>query len=281
MLKIAFFQFIPIYNNLEENFRFIEALLNNNNKQISDADLVVFPEYCFGGSLSLGDLPVYKKQLKLFDLEDNMMKLSLKYPSTTFIFGSAVIPREGMENVALVFSNGSKLAEYSKKALIYNENYICKSNNKYPVFKIGEVRVGIAICWDLILPEVFRKYTGKVDLVVVPSFWGIGGNPLQSDYRFSLEKRYYKELCVTRSYENSFNLLFVNAVGKYESPHYKDRMMGGSLLVTPPLGINYFTNSKNKQALHFIELDMEPLKKYRELYATDKDYEYYKSKNIF
>lgn len=281
MLKITFFQYTPIYNELEKNLSNITNLLKDNKLQIDSSDLVVFPEYCFSGPLSLKDLPIYTHQLEACNLKLCLAKLSLKYPKTAFVFGTAILPNNELKNTSLVYLNGKLLAEYSKKALIYNENYICKTDSNYPIVKVKNIRIGIAICWDLILPEVFRKYVGKADLIVVPSFWGIGGNLLQAQYKFSLEKKYYQSLCIARAYENSINLLFVNSVGIYSSPHYKDRMMGGSLVITPPEGITYLSRNKKPEAPCMLELNFDPLTKFRKYYATDKDFEYYKSKDIF
>lgn len=282
MLKVSFFQDLPKYNDIQRNLDSVKDLLKNNNENILKSDLVVFPEYIFSGPLNLEGFEEYKKQLNNISLQDELTQLTRLYPDTTFVFGSAVLPRQQeYRNISLILKNGELLSEYNKKALIYNENYICKADGNYPIFTIGDYKIGIAICWDIILPEVFRHFTGKVDLVVIPSFWGLGGNALQAQYSFSLEKKYYSQLCIARSYENSFALLFVNSVGQYKSTFYNDRMMGGSLAIMPPLGEIYSTNDKNPDKLHQVSLDFEPLKKYREFYATDKDYAYYKTKNIF
>ncbi len=230
MLSIAYFQSLPKFNDIRFNLNNISNLLYTNKKKIKHSDLVIFPEYTFSGSLNLEAFVGYKKQLSKINVKEELLKLSTSYPKTTFIFGSAIVLHDKeYKNMTWSLKNGKILAEYSKKALIYNENYICKSSNEYPVFNVGDIKVGMAICWDLILPEVFRHYINKIDLIVVPSFWGIGGNALQARYSFSLEKKYYRELCIARSYENAFALVFVNSVGKYTSPFYNDRMMGGVL----------------------------------------------------
>jgi len=206
----------------------------------------------------------------------------LKLPNTAIVFGSLILPKiNEFHNASLAYLNGNELASYSKKALIYNENYVCSSDNEYPIFEVDGIKVGITICWDLILPEVYRQYVSKADLVIIPSLWGIGGNKLQAKYPFSLEKKYYREVCIARAYENAYSVLFVNSVGKYESPFYADRMMGGSLAVMPPHGEVYFTNSKKSNELHVVDLDFSELKKFRESYATDKDFDYYRSKKLF
>lgn len=281
-MKISFFQFIPIFNSLKQNINLVEEVINKNLSAISETDLLVFPEYFLSGPLDLKSFVNYKKQLKEINILDIFTNISKKLPKTTIIFGSTILPKENIYlNSSQVYLNGQNLGEYDKKALIYNENHICKSTDNYLKFEVNGVRVGVALCWDLILPEVFRHYVGEVDLVVVPSFWGLGGNALQAQFPFSLEKKYYRALCTSRAYENSFALLFVNAVGKYSSDFYSDRMMGGSLAVIPPLGETFFTNSKKSQELHVLDLNFDFLKQYREFYATDKDYKYYKTKNIF
>jgi predicted amidohydrolase len=314
MLKLSFFQYCPIFNQVQANFDNISQLLEDNCTQINESDIVVFPEYFLSGSLDLNHFEDYKAQTQKIspykggvrksggyqNLEQALCQLSKKYPSTTFVFGSVLLPintkntpslratpQEGnlesvkFANTSLAILDGQILARYNKKALIYNENYTCTATLDYPVFEVKNIKIGLAICWDTILPEVFRHYVNRVDLVIVPAFWGIGGNALQSQYSHSLEKTYYRQLLTVRAYENAFATVFVNSVGAYQSPFYTDRMMGGSLAVMPPLGEVFFTNSKKPNELHTIELDFEHLHKYREFYATGQDYEYYKSQNRF
>ena len=281
-MKISFFQFLPKYNQIKKNLSDVKELLKNNKKLVVDSKMIVFPEYFLSGPQTLDSFKSeYKKLLENIDIKTELRKISEMYPGVVFVFGSFLDCNKETKNSSYVIKSGKVICKYSKKALIYNEVHICTSDNLYPTFEIDGKKVGIAVCWDTILPEVFRKYTNIVDLVVIPSFWGIGGNSLQSQYKFSLEKKYYRSLLTTRAYENSTAILFVNSVGKYSSPHYTDRMMGGSVAVLPPLGEIYFTNNKKSDVLHTIDIDFNELSKYREYYATDKDYEFYKSKKVF
>ena len=272
IINIGYFQFLPEFLKVRKNLEGIKDLLKKNKKSLKKLDLVVFPEYFLSGPLKLDLIKDYEKEISSDEILTSLKEMSKISSKTTFVMGSFLLKQRGKySNTSVVIKSGAVLTQYSKKALIYNENYICESNNKIAVFTIGKTKVGLAICWDLILPEVFRKYAKKVDLVAIPSFWGIGGNALQAKYAFSLEKKYYTALGVTRAYENSFALLFVNSVGKYKSSFYSDRMMGGSYFVNPPLGIIHKTNNKDPHALHFVKFDLKPLGQYREYYATDKD----------
>jgi len=233
------------------------------------------------GPLKLDLIPEYEKEISSLEIRNILKDISKSYSSLTFVMGSVLLKKSGKYfNASLVIKDGKILKEYHKKALIYNEKYICESNDKIITFNVGKIRVGVAICWDLILPEIFRQYTKKVDLMVIPSFWGIGGNALQSKYPFSLEKKYYDALGITRSYENAYALLFVNSVGKYKSSFYSDRIMGGSYFVVPPLGLIYKTNNKNSSYLHTVKFDLNVLNQYREFYETDNDYFYYLKKKV-
>ena len=281
IINIGYFQFLPEFLKVRKNLEGIKDLLKKNKKSLKKLDLVVFPEYFLSGPLKLDLIKDYEKEISSDEILTSLKEMSKISSKTTFVMGSFLLKQRGKySNTSVVIKSGAVLTQYSKKALIYNENYICESNNKIAVFTIGKTKVGLAICWDLILPEVFRKYAKKVDLVAIPSFWGIGGNALQAKYAFSLEKKYYTALGVTRAYENSFALLFVNSVGKYKSSFYSDRMMGGSYFVNPPLGIIHKTNNKDPHALHFVKFDLKPLGQYREYYAIDKDYFYYKTKKV-
>ncbi len=280
-IHIGYFQFLPEFLKVRKNLQEVKKLIKNNESTIKHLDLVVFPEYFLSGPLKLDLLKDYEREISTFEIINLLKNISKISPKTTFVMGSFLLKeKKNYSNTSLVIKNGKVITRYKKKALIYNENYICDSDNKKAIFQVREIKVGLAICWDLILPEVFRMYTGEVDLMVIPSFWGIRGNVLQTKYSFSLEKKYYTELGIARAYENAFALLFVNSVGKYESNFYSDRMMGGSYFVNPPLGIVHKTNDKNPKTLHIIDFDLEPLNQYREYYATHKDYFYYKSKKV-
>jgi len=280
-INIGYFQFLPQFLRVKDNLKILEGLLSENKKRIKKLDLVVFPEYFLSGPLKIDLLKDYEKEITSRQLLNSLKKISKISPPTTFVMGSVLLKRKSEYfNTSVVIKNGQILASYHKKALIYNENYVCQSDNKKAIFSVGKMKVGLAICWDLILPEVFRMYTKRVDLLVIPSFWGIAGNTLQAKYSFSLEKKYYTALGITRAYENAFALLFVNSVGKYKSSFYTDRMMGGSYFVNPPLGMIKRTNDKDPHTLHTVKFDTKILSQFREYYATDKDYFYYKSKKV-
>lgn len=280
-MKIGYFQFLPEFLKVKNNLDKVEKLLDNNKTKINGLELLVFPEYFLSGSLKMDYLPDYEKEISAEEIKNRFSKISEKFPKTTFVMGSVLLKNNGNYfNTTLVYKSGKIIAKYHKKALIYNERYVCQSDDDVSVFKVNALNVGIAICWDLILPEIFRKYAEKIDLLILPSFWGIAGNALQAKYPFLLEKKYYTALGISRAYENAFAFLFVNSVGRYKSPFYSDRMMGGSYFVLPPLGLTDKTNDKNPGKLHIINFDKKKLQEYKNFYETGKDYFYYLDKKV-
>ena len=280
-MNVGYFQFLPKFLKVKNNLAEIEELLEKNKDKIKDLDLLTFPEYFLSGPIKIDFIKNYEKEMSSEKIRQNLCKISKKYPRLTFVMGSALLKIDkNYFNTTLVYKNGEILVQYNKKALIYNERHICQSDDKISLFKVNDFSVGIAVCWDLVLPEIFRKYAAKADLVIVPSFWGISGNALQSKFPFSLEKKYYTALGISRAYENAFALLFVNSVGKYKSPFYSDRMMGGSYFVLPPLGLTDKTNNKDPKKLHIVQFNKKTLQKYKDFYETDKDYFYYLDKKV-
>ncbi|MFB6181681.1 MAG: carbon-nitrogen hydrolase family protein [Candidatus Magasanikbacteria bacterium] len=282
-MKISYTQFLPNFLELESNIEKVRAILEDNKSQVENSDVFVFPEYFLSGSLNIDFLEEYKQKGGSDYIKKELKQISSQYPDTYFVFGSLVNNKEeNYYNTTVVVKKGKILGEYNKKALIYHEQYYLEADNEIFYFKAeNDLKVGVAICWDIMYPEIFRKYIGKVDLMVVPSFWGIGGNPLQQKYSIQLEKRYYDSLGVARAYENGTTVLFVNSVGKYESEFYSDRMMGGSYFVHPPKGIIHKNTDKDPYKVYSVEFDKNLLQEYRENYAPEEDFENYKEQGLF
>jgi predicted amidohydrolase len=73
-----------------------------------------------------------------------------------------------------------------------------------PVFEINGVNCGLAICYDLRFPEVFRSLSGNnADIFIVPSAWYAGEHKI-----FHL-----KTLLAARSIENTAYIACSNVSG--------------------------------------------------------------------
>lgn len=122
-----------------------------------------------------------------------------KIPEQAVVYNSAI----------LLAPEGNIVASYRKihlfDALKVQESKTMKAGSDLsPLVQIGEFRVGIAICYDLRFPELFRQLARQgVDLILVPSAWYAG--PLKEDHWLTLLR--------ARAIENTCYVAGVNQTG--------------------------------------------------------------------
>ena len=131
-------------------------------------DFVCLPEYCFIPSnapsqlYTAGDL---KKNLKT--LEELSVRLD-----TVLVGGSVVEEEEGkFYNVCNIFDRGRLVGKYRKVNLYHREaGKGIATGNRYEVFEIRGIRVGLLICADVLFPESYRKLAElEPDIIFVPT----------------------------------------------------------------------------------------------------------------
>jgi predicted amidohydrolase len=140
-----------------------------------------------------------------------------------FIVGSTLSALGGEKygNTLTVFSpQGRMLAEYSKIhlfRLMQEEKYLTAGNQPVCV-DLPFGRAGLAICYDLRFPELFRGYAlAGADLVFLPSEWP---RPRLS---------HWQTLVRARAIENQIFMVAVNRVGRDTANEF----FGHSLVVDP------------------------------------------------
>lgn len=131
-------------------------------------DFVCLPEYCFVP-------PEAKSQLETgADLERNLKilaELSVRL-GTTLIGGSVVEEEAGkFYNACYIFNRGQKAGKYRKVNLYHREaGKGISTGDRYEVFEIKGIRVGVLICADVLFPESYRKLAElKPDIIFVPA----------------------------------------------------------------------------------------------------------------
>lgn len=94
-------------------------------------------------------------------------------------------------NVAIALGpDGRLLARYNKIHLfdalsVRESDQMTGGHTAPPLFSLNNVQVGLAICYDLRFPELFRNLaTRGADAVIVPSAWYAG--PLKEDHWLTL-----------------------------------------------------------------------------------------------
>jgi omega-amidase len=117
-------------------------------------------------------------------------------------------------------SNGEILTKYSKIHLFTpgHENTAFTPGTKLATFTIGGVHFGIAICYDLRFPDLFRLYRHEgVHAVIVPAAWP------------ESRLRYWELFIQSRAAENQMYIAGVNTTGT----NPVDRYSGASMTADP------------------------------------------------
>ncbi|RLE59274.1 MAG: nitrilase [Thermoprotei archaeon] len=130
--------------------------------------------------------------------------------------------REGdrVYNASLLVEQGVLRAVYRKihllDALGYKESSIFTSGDEIVVCDLKGFKVGLAICFDLRFPEIFRlmAYRGA-NLFIVPSAWYKGPYKIHQWY----------SLTSCRAHENTAWLIAVDQIG--------EKFIGHSLIASP------------------------------------------------
>ncbi|WP_027882367.1 carbon-nitrogen hydrolase family protein [Meiothermus rufus] len=126
---------------------------------------------------------------------------------------------ERYANRAWVIGPAGRQAVYSKTHLIpaFGEPQTMVPGESLVQLELGGFRLGIAICFDLRFPELFRAYALEgVDVFVVPSAW-----PKSRSYAWEL-------FCKARAAENQAYLLAAN---------HAEEPFGAASLAVDPLGL--------------------------------------------
>ncbi len=147
-------------------------------------------------------------------------------------------------NTAIAISrNGEILATYAKIHLFTpgNEDQAFTPGNELATFTLEGVHIGLAICYDLRFPEIFRLYRRKgIHAVIVPAAWP------QS------RLRHWELFIQSRAAENQMYVAGVNTTGTNPVDQY-----AGASMTADPHG-NIIARAGEGNELLYYEIDPRP-----------------------
>lgn len=208
-MRIRVFQ-VAVKPEKRENLKRALSLLDQ-----SSADLNVFPEYLMGVG-SEGVTATYVRSLA--EPLDGEFAGSLIDKSRERGFAVAFTmylqEGDGVYNAAVLADRGRVTAVYRKIHLFdaygYRESRIFSPGSELAVAGIGEFTAGLAVCFDLRFPEMFRAMMLRgVDLFLVPAAWYKGPYKLEQ----------WRALTAARAHENLAYLVAANQVGESFTGH--------------------------------------------------------------
>jgi len=246
MLKIALIQFASHPDksfNLEKAKKFLNSLP-------SDVDIAIFPEYMMGYP---EDVALKEYVEKMAEDENGEFLSSLRdcVKSKGIWTIVNVFEREGKKvyNTNFVIDDsGDIVARYRKIHLFdvlgYRESDYFSAGKEITTFQYRGVKLGLATCFDLRFPEMFRKMALMgVDVFVVPSAWYVGG----------LKEMQWQIIGQVRAHEN---VAFLIAVCNSAKP-----FVGRSYVADPYGVIRYELGIGERCGIY--EIDLKELEKAR------------------
>ncbi len=192
--------------NKKENLNTILTMLDE-----SYAQLDIFPEYAMGYSPNGLDRAFVDARAER--LEDEFVTTIVEKTAQTrsaVVFTTFLQEDEATYNAAVFAEQGQIRAIYRKIHLFdafgYQESQLFTAGDQLAILSFRGFTVGLAVCFDLRFPELFRSMAYKgANLFIVPSAWYQGEHKLEQ----------WRVLTRERAHENT---AFLVAVDQPEPP---------------------------------------------------------------
>ncbi len=212
-------------------------------------DIAITPEYLMG--LEEGELSKEILERNSEPIESNFVKSfkeEAKKNSISILFTTYSKEEEYFNSSIFVDERGKIRRIYNKTHLFdafnHKESDFFRRGNEIVVFSWKNIKIGLATCFDLRFPELFRIMRFKgADIILIPSGFYAG--------EYKVEQ--WRTLVSSRAHENNFFVVGVNQ----PEPHFV-----GNSMVASPLGYEVERLS-GKEETSIVEIDLEEIDKAR------------------
>lgn len=218
-------------NNVEKIKRYIKLAKKRN------ADIVCFPESC-----------VYKSSLDLNNKAITQITEECKKNSIWCIITDDIKKGKKVYNTSVLIDRKGKIKGGYNKIHLYGDK--TEAGTKSMIFKTDFAKIGIAICWDLAFPELFKKMKEKgAEIIFCPAQWWYepkahDSHDMQHKQR---ETKLLESLIMARAFENLCFIALCNPImdSKYQvsysgisSPHkILNRLVNKEGLITAKINL--------------------------------------------
>ncbi len=245
-MKVAIAQINIVPGDRERNLKKSIKII----KKI-DADVIIFPELFTTG--------FYYKNLDVENFNDTIKKLSNNCNNKIVI--GTIIEKEGNHyyNTMLVISNKGLIEKYRKIHLFFRERKYFRNGNELKVFKYENFVIGLAICYDIRFPEMFRKLLK------------MGANTFIISAAFPLKRKDHWEILLkARAIENQAYVIACNRIGRDLDEDY-----AGTSMIIDPWGNVLKKASDDKEEILYENLKYERILEIRNNFPILKDIKLY------
>jgi predicted amidohydrolase len=243
-ITIAVVQFEIAQFDPEKNLARAEGFLQEAARH--KADLIVFPEDFVLGPLN--------GRADLADFEGRYVRhfqeLARRY-AIEIVPGSIIEGDEkGLYNTAYYIDRtGQILGRYRKVNLWLSERSYVDPGQQAVVCETRFGKIGLAICWDLAFPELFRAMLAEgAEIVLCPSYWCYEDAGIGMQHDPDSDVKFVDALCTARAFEQEIILVYANAAGVLELGEEHGTLLGHSQITVPFKG-----------ALHICEHNREEM----------------------
>ena len=208
ILTIALAQ-TTVSNKTHENLK--TARICIRQAVAKGADLIVFPEMFMARPQEGVPLSVVAEPLD-GPFVNSLSEMASEHGIAIVCGMWESVPGESNRaaNIAITLGpDGAILARYNKIHLfdalsIQESNTMIRGKSHPPLFSVNGIQLGLAICYDLRFPELFRNLSLRgVDAVIVPSAW----------YAGTMKEEHWLTLLQARAIENSIYVFGANLCG--------------------------------------------------------------------
>jgi predicted amidohydrolase len=247
---IALAQIRYFDSNKKHNIEKIKKYIRLAKKK--NADIICFPESCIHKNDFLN---LEHKLIK--EISEECRKNSI----WCIVTDDLKMGRKAY-NVAILINREGKISGHYKKIHLYGDTDEVRPGRKSRVFKTDFAKIGIAICWDLAFPKLFKKMKRKgAEIVFCPVYWKYElqahGARKYEEIHKQKEKEILKSLVMARAFENIFFVAVCNP-----SNGEKD-LVSYSAICSPHKVLSEIIN---KEGLIFHEINLNEITKAHKLY---------------
>lgn len=238
-MKVGFFQFSPIFGNSEKNL----DLLRENIRKTDSLDVLVLPELALTGYTFEDSEEAYSLSEEIGDkLTGELIRIAGENSITMAV---GFLEREGkhLYNTSVLVNGEGIIGVYRKVHLFREEKSVFKSGNMgFPVFSVGDIKVGLLVCFDWIFPEAMRTLALKGADVILHSA--------------NLVLPFYQKAIITRAIENRVFIVLANRTGVEDRFGSKNEFTGESEVVDPR-GEVLLKVDENEQGIFSVDINPE------------------------
>jgi predicted amidohydrolase len=210
------------------------------------ADIIVLPELW---RLGYANLASFRKAAETIDGETVSFLRDMAAELNADIVGGSIVEKDADQyyNTAVfVDRKGNLCGKYRKTHLLSyrsQERKFLTAGAEFPVFGTRWGNLGIAICYDLRFPELFRRLAERgAELLIVPSEWP------------TIRMEAWQALCAARAVENQCHVVACNATGK--------GLLGCSMVIDPN-GVRIAAMGKEEGVLRAM-INLERMRTFRQ-----------------